>query len=323
MKIDNNLVYLRLENARMRLKEISSLLNKSSQRLKYSLNNLEKESILINPHCVFDYSYFGILLFRVYFKGGYISEKDRKNIIEQLSDDPYIVSIYELEGEFDLIMEFACPNPSKFNKELKKIATLIPTLNHYKIVLNVVTHLYPKYYLTKDSNLTILNNVHIIGGDRDVKEFNKNEMSVIKNILLNPKIRVTELANKSGINVKTANSILKNLKKNKVIRGFKYALDTNKLKINKFRLFIELHNLSPEKEKQIVDHMLKIEEIVQLNKTVGDWDMEVDIESFDKEKVRSIVMRLREEFKEIIQGFNIIEFYKYHKKSYLPLYLFE
>lgn len=322
VKIDYGLVYLQAENARIGLRGLSHHLKKTPQRLKYSISSLEKEGIIKNPYCIFDYSYFGLILFRVYFKGGYISDKDKDNIIRELSDNPYIVSIYELTGEFDLAVEFASPNPSKFNKELKKIAVLTPTLNDYKITLNLVTHVYPRHYLTKNADLQKLNTERILGGDRIREEFNMNEMKVMKNLLYNPTMRLMEFAESTELNVKTVKSVLNNLIKKNVIKGFKYMIDTNKLGINKCRLFLKLHNLSAEREGQLMTYFLKINEIVQVNKTVGDWDMEVDIEAIDKVKVRYIIREIREEFKDLIERFNLIEFYNYYKRSYLPLYLF-
>jgi len=68
--------------------------------------------------------------------------------------------------------------------------------------------------------------------------------------------------------------------------------------------------------------LLKTREIVQMNKTVGDWDMEIDIESLDSGRIRQIILQIREEFKDIIERFNLIEFHDSYKKSYLPNYLF-
>lgn len=322
-KVDYELIYLQSENARIGLKGLSCFLKKSSQRLKYSISSLEKENIIKNPYCIFDYSYFGLILFRAYFKSGYISEQDKIKIIKELESNPYITSIYELTGEFDFVVEFSSPNPSKFNKELKKIATLYPMLNDYKIILNIVTYLYPKDYLINNSNLHVLNSEKIIGGDREIETFNENEIKVIKNLILNPTIRITDLASRTELNIKTVKSIFKNLTRKSIVKGFKYNLDTNKLNINKSRLFLKLHNLTLERESQIMQYMLNNKEIVQINKTVGDWDMEIDIETLDKSRIRNIITQIREEFADLIEKFNLIEFYKYYKRSYLPSYLFK
>ncbi|MFH1275956.1 MAG: winged helix-turn-helix transcriptional regulator, partial [Candidatus Woesearchaeota archaeon] len=286
---------------------------------------MDTEVLVANPHVIFDYSYFGQILFRVYFKGGYIGEKDKADIVKKLSENGYVVSIYELLGEFDLAVEIEAPNPSRFNKELKKVASLIPTLNKYKVILNLVTHLYPRIYLVPKSNfdVTSFSSEIIVGGDRVISQFSENEMKIMHYLLENPKIRMTVLAKKSNLNIKTAISVFKELKKRKIIKGFKYTLDTTKLGIYKFRLFLRLHNLTAEKEDKLLEYFKQTKEIIQVNKTIGDWDLEVDIESFDKARIRYLTLQLREEFKELVEDFNLIEFFQIHKKSFLPSYLFQ
>jgi len=78
-----------------------------------------------------------------------------------------------------------------------------------------------------------------------------------------------------------------------------------------------------EREKQLKEYFLKTREVVKVNKTVGDWDIEIDIESLDKSKIRYLIVQLREGFKDLIENFNIIEFYQYYQVSYLPRYLFK
>jgi|SRR3989344_1564987 len=321
-KPDYAFLYLKSENARARLKELSRQLKKSPQRLKYTLSILEKEGVLKHPHCLFDYSYFGLILFRVYFRGGYLGEKDKERILSMLTQNPYVLSVYELTGEYDLVVEFAAPNPSKFNKELKQLIETSPTLNNYKVVLNIVTHIFPREYLLKDKTFTGIIYEKILGGDRKEESFKPSELQLLKELLHTPVAPLSSLASATTMNVKTVNSLLKSLVKRNVIKGFKYVLDASQISLYKHRLFLKLHNVSLERERQLMDYITRTKEIVQINKTVGDWDIEIDIESLDNNRIRYLIARLRDEFKEIIQQFNVIEFYDYYKKSYLPKYLF-
>ncbi len=320
---NTDLVFLASEDAREKLKNLSNILKKSPQRLKYSLKALEREGVMYNPHCVFDYSYFGLILFRVYFKGGYISEKGKGTIIEKLSENPYVVSIYELSGEFDLVIEIESKNPSRFNKELKTVADLIPELNNYKVMLNIVTHLYPRFYLAREIDpYSFMESEIIVGGDREVQPFSNNEMLVMKSLLSHPKMRFTRLAKESSMNVKTLMGEIKRLRERKAIRGFKYLVDGSRLGISKYRLFLRLHNMSKERDSQLLDYFKRTKEVVQVNKTVGDWDMEVDIEAFESSRIRYIISQIREDFKDVLHSFNLMEFMRFHKRSYLPGYLF-
>jgi hypothetical protein len=51
--------------------------------------------------------------------------------------------------------------------------------------------------------------------------------------------------------------------------------------------------------------------------------MEIDVESLDKARIKHIISQLREDFKDLISYFNIIEFYQYYERSFLPRYLFD
>ena len=163
----------------------------------------------------------------------------------------------------------------------------------------------------------------IVGGDREKDFFKPEEMEIIKVLLHNPTIRYTKLAKESGLNIKTAKSILNNLTKRNIIRGCKYLIDKNKLSIHKNRLFLKLHNLDLEQESRLLEYLHDNPEVIQLNKTVGDWDMEIDMESLDKSRTRYIISKLREEFSDLITSFNLIEVYDYYKRTYLPEYLFK
>jgi len=320
-KIDYNLLYVKSENSRMQLNEISHLLRKSPQRIKYSLSVLEKEGILGSCYALIDYSYFGLLLFRVYFKGGYFSEHDRARIVRSLENNQYVTSIYELTS--DLVVEFTSPNPSRFNKELKETSKLAKTLADYKIILNLVTYTMPNNYLTSRPTLQTKHLEKIIGGDRPKEEFSKNEILVLRHLLIAPNARMTKIAEETKLNPRTVKTTMDKLTDRKIIRGYKNSIDLNALGIHKVRLFLKLHNLQNKREKELVEFCIRSNEIVQLNKTVGDWDMELDIEAMDSKKTRIVVMTLREKFRDLIERFDLTEFYNYYKRTYLPTFLFE
>ncbi len=267
--IDKNLVYMLAENSRISIKKLSSLLKKSPQRLKYNITAIENEGIITSPYCIFDYSLFSLILFRVYFKGGYIAEDDKNSVLERLKHNPFVTTIYEMTGEFDLVVELISPNPSKFNKELKKISMMIPSMPDYKVILNIVSYIYPRDYLLTKRELKIHNIHSIVGGDREHVMLNKNELLIIKSILSKPKGRLTELAKGSGLNIKTAKAIIESLEQRKIIKGYKYVLDTSRLGLNKCRLFVKLHNLSKKREDELMKLMQETEDIVQINKTIA------------------------------------------------------
>ncbi|NQV91226.1 Lrp/AsnC family transcriptional regulator [Candidatus Woesearchaeota archaeon] len=327
---EREIIFFYTEQARLKMKGLALLMKRSPQRLKYNLKTLETTNLVLKPFSIIDYSYFGLHLFRVYFKGGYISEKDKEKILQKIKEHPYVISIAELTGGYDLVLEMQAPNASRFNKELKSMISQFPNLNNYKIILNIVTHLYPRSYLLKGSRLlkevSVTSNFEndiVIGGDREYQKLTDTEINIIKNLLYTPRVRLTKLAKATNLNVKTATKILQNLQNRNIIRGFQHLLDINALGFFRQRWFLKLHNISQERENDLMDYFLKTPEIIQVNKTVGDWDMEVEVESLEKTKVRFLIVQLRENFIDLIENFNNIEFYQYHQRTFLPKYLFQ
>ncbi len=320
--IDLSLIHLRSESARMSLKDLAKHLHKTPQRTKYTLSLFDKERILRSPHCLIDYSAFGVVVFRVYIKGGYVRDQEKTKMIEQLTHNPSILSIIEFEGEYDFAVEVGIRHPSEMRSHLTTLMRTIPSVTDYKVLLNLSTYLYHANYLTKEPALDTVSSSIIIGGERPPETINNRELQVIEQLVAKPLARLSHLAHITTLHEKTVKTIIDNLTDQKIIRGFRYVRDLEKLNITKRRLFLKLHNLSQEREKSLLTFFEQTPEIVQADFTLGDWDVELDIESLQKSKIRYIIVRLRDEFKDIIERFNLIDWYTTYQRAYLPQWLF-
>lgn len=319
VKIDKNLLYMYSENCREPFSSIAKRLHKSPQIVKYSINRFEKQGIIPFYYTVVDYSLLNMLLFKVYFKGGGSKGPEINYLVKKLVDNPSVVSVYETGGQYDLIVEFMAENPSKFNKELRFLINDYQELKNHDIIINVVSHIYPRYYLLKkrDSNYSTIPKEIIIGGDREISKITKNEKKVLISLVINPRERITSIASKLDINVKTAISAIKSLEEKRIIRGYKSGLDTEKLNITYNRITLKLHNINPEKEKKLLDFCLNTPEITKLSKTLGEWDVEIDIETYSQDEFRRIYLTIREEFKDMIMLFNSYRVYNKFKHKYI------
>ncbi|MBN2567440.1 Lrp/AsnC family transcriptional regulator [Candidatus Woesearchaeota archaeon] len=317
---DFDLVFLRAEDARCRLKELARLLRKSSQLVKYRVSSLLRRGVLFDPYCVVDYAYLGLLLFKVYIKGAYVGEKDKAAMIRRLGEDPDVVAVYELGGEYDLVIEVMAENPSRFGKVVRRLVDHNPTLRHHTVALNVVTHLYPRQYLVRKlPSLSSIKPEIIIGGDREPKALSPQERAALRALVLNPTMGVSRLAKEAEINPATMRKIMRLLRKARVVRGCRYSVDVGGIGASQYRIFLSLHNLTAEREEGLFDAFREAKEVINASKTIGDWDLEVDVASLDAPAVRRLTMELRERFKDIIASFNITEFYQGHVRRYLPL----
>ncbi len=322
-KINKRLLYFYGENCRLSLSKIAKKIHKSPQLVKYTINRLEKNKIILFYYTIIDYSCFDMLLFKVYFKGGCSKGSELNLLVKKLMENPYVTSIYEMGGQYDLLVEFMAQNPSKFNKELKMLIKENEELNNYDIIINIVSHIYPRDYLMprnkKAKDLNFPSEI-IVGGDRDKIVLNDKEKRILLAFVENPKIRLTSIASKLDINIKTAISVINSLKSKKIIRAYKSALNTDKCDLINNMITLNLHNIEPEKENNILDFCLNNPNIVKISKTIGAWDVEIDVETSSSTDFREIYLKIREEFKDVIKSFNSYRIYKVFKHNYLVDY---
>jgi len=172
--------------------------------------------------------------------------------------------------------------------------------------------------MVKDVGISI-----VIGGDRAPEQWDPRELAILHFLIGDPTLRLTTLAEKCHLNIKTVMMLLKGLQQRKILRGFQYILNHHFLGIIKQRLFLKLHNLSEQREEQLMHFFLSTPEIVQVHRTIGDWTMEVDIESLDQLRLRQVIRDIREQFKDLIETFTMMEFDRYYYKSFLPRHVVE
>jgi DNA-binding Lrp family transcriptional regulator len=309
-KSEKRFLYYYSDNCRITYSQLGKMIKKSPQNTRYYVNSIEKESIL-NYHTLIDYSYLDLLMFRVYFKGGF--SRGITPLIQHISKSGYLASISTISGQYDISMEFLARNPSRFNKQLKQLVQDFKELSNYDLIINVVTHIYPRSYLVNKTDDII------IGGDRKPRILSQSEIILLKLLVNNPKIKVTELAHKSQMNIKTVILRLKDLQK-ELVMGFRTEFDMDKFGIYRNRIILKLHNINVAVEESLLKFCTQNEHIVCLNKTMGLWDIEIDIETSDMIKFREIFFIIREQFKDIIQSFNYFRIFNTHYRKYVPDY---
>lgn len=319
---DLNLVAWASENARLKLKEAATVLKKSPQALAYTLQQAEKQGILSTPFAAIDYSFLGLLLFKVYCKGSYLTDEEKAGVASALRKNDYVAAVYTVEGEYDLCVELLAPNPSRFNKEFRAINAILKHVPEYRVVLNVVSHHYPRHYLPKNPVvLSRFSSEIVMGGDRPKKDFSPEEMAVMKALAKDPCSPLTKLAEHAQMHAATFKKTLQQLQEQKIVRNCKYVFNAHKAGMEHVRLLIDMQVVSEQDKAALLEYAKSRKEITQLHWTIGDWTLELDVEAKDRPQLRKSLIEFRQAFKTVIRSVQIIEVYEYYARTYLPQFM--
>ena len=311
------MLYLLDRNSRTTLSKVAKSLKTSEQRISYTLKSMTKKRQIKYYATVFDYSKFDynayLVLLRIIHKNKELSQK----IVQDLKELPEVVRIESLQGKFDISAVFLSPNPSSFNKTLKRfISEHKKTIKENNICTVIVMHKYGRQYLnpwmksgTEDM---------VIGGDRSPVKLSESEELTCKALLEKPEAKFKELNKMTGLTFKTVSSKIKNLKKRKIVRKFEPILDCNRLKITNKLLLIKYSEYDVSNENKLTSFCKTKPEVVSSMKTFGSWDLIINFEALKEEKFDNFMTALREEYEELIADFEIIPIKNKEKFSYLP-----
>lgn len=308
-------------DSRMPFAKIGKKTRMSQQRISYSVNSLIERNVIEKFYSLIDYSKFDVLRFRVYFNVNYTNEEEFKELIKHLKNEPSTSWIATCEGKYDIICTFLASNPSSFNKTLKRIMREFPNqLQNYIILTTIVMRHFGRKYLF--NSLSNFPKEGIIGGDRKAEYFDDADMEILNLIAENARISSVDIANKLSLTAKTVITRIKKLLKRGVLIGFKPALNVREINYMAFLLLIKCHNVIPEIEDKLVNYLKSHPNVVNMAKTLGEWDFEIHIEVKSWYVYRKIVIEIRQKFATLIQGVESIPIYEsYHKINYFPEFL--
>ncbi len=306
-------------DARMPFSTIGKKLKKSQQQISYTVSSMINKGILQKFYTLIDYAKLGAISFRIYFRVNYIDEKRFLDFIKNLAENPHVSGISACGGRYDILCTFLTCNPSRFNKDIRKIIEKFSKQVHDHLILtNIVTHEYGRKYL-----MSSIMPEYVVGGDRQPETIDRTDIDILTEISEDARKSSVDIANKLSVNSKTVINRIKKLKKKKIIRCFRPQIDPAGIGLASYLLMIKYHNISSKEEKELVNFLRVQKNAVRLTKTIGKWDMEIELEVENQMELRKVEMQMRQKFSSIIQNISTIPVYYTYKRSYFPEFILE
>jgi DNA-binding Lrp family transcriptional regulator len=317
-KRDLKLLFELDSNYRQPYSRIGRGVRMSQQLVSYKVKSLTSGGILLGNFPLIDYSRFGYLGFRVFFKVNYADRQKFSEMVEKMKKHPSITMVMDCEGRYDLMLVFAARNPSSFNKMLRDIISDNPEqLKNCMILTTVVEHHFLKKYLTTRK----VEGDTVIGGDRETVGVDETDRKILR-ALTEGRKSIVEIAGFSRSNPKTVMSRLRKLERG-VINGYRMMINNEAIGISTNKILIKYHNISVEREDELRRFCRRDPNITEFIKTFGEWDLELTVETRTKKEFRNLYLTLREGFEDIIQDFDNFSVFRVHKRQTLPEEFFE
>lgn len=282
------------KNSREQQRTIAKRMRISPQTLKYNLDSL-RENQVFTEHAIIDPARLGLITIRAFLSFTTFNKHTQEDIINELCEEPDVVLVQRLRLGADVLVEYAVPNLSYFNKAhtafLHRNNDAVRNKRTYPVL---VRYAFERTYLHKRATQRSM----ILSGDREAAQTSDVEDAVLQALINDPSASSAQLARETGHDPRTVRRALNACEQEKIIRGYSIDIDYEQANINCALLGVQFSYVTKDEMKRFVEFANQTQEIVGLAKVIGPESVFVTIETF--ESYTTVIERLRAHF-EIIE----------------------
>ena len=290
------------KNARQSNSQIGKKVGLSKEVVKYRIDKLIENKVIIRLHTVINYFKLGIIKFKLYLRLTNTNKEKIGEIAQYFKQHSKTEWVALTSGQFDLIVGFLVNNVNEFDDEVQLV------LNNFSDYIQekaVTTTLYlahhTREFLKTKPEKEISKIVYHTTKDKQEK-ISKIEEELIGIITNNARMPATEIAKKLNTTPKTIQYHLKELEKRKIIVAYKAHIEPRSIDKILCKAIIYLANTTQIKLNNFVNYASSLPGAIWPQRVMGNWDFELDFEIESYDKFQEMILNLKEKFPDIIKN---------------------
>ena len=311
-KNDKKILMALEENSRYSNKTIARITSLNEHVVAYRIKRMFDSGLVKKICCVIGRGSIYPVGYRIFLRFQNISAEKEKELINRGVKNKFVCYIGGVVGHWDMLISIFVSDPKQFMEEYNKIVLGFEDFIQEKEIVN--------YLEIVDFNRTYLHGAEpneMLEYDGKFKDTKLDDVDkkLLSQLADNSRQTLIELSNKTNVSPDTVKNRISRLEKEKVILGHAIFFDYEKLGINYYVVLLNLRNVMEKREKEFRNFCLQHKNITYWIKTIGSYDLNIEIESTEKE-MHEIISKIREKFGDIIKNIEILNANKAYKYSY-------
>jgi len=312
---DKRLLYELDFNSRQSNAQIAKKIGLSTEVVNYRIKRLEKENIITKYLLIVNLYKLGIMQFKICLSFAHLKSEKINLIIEKIKQKKEAKWVVSTKGNWDLIISLETDSLEHIDSLKDEIVSMFgDSINKKAISILVEAQTHNKNFLLEDK--TQIHESRIIMKKDKLVKLDELDLKILKSLSENSRKPIVDIAHELKSTVRIVNYRIKQLQKNKIILGYKIAINYEKLGIDFFKTFIYLDNPKKERVKSLIQFFSAHKNVIHHVKVLGNWDLEPEFEVASEEEFYKILDKIKDEFSDIIKDVDIITISREHKFVY-------
>ncbi len=307
------------EDARLAEAAIGKKVGTSKQVVRYRLNKLKEEGIVENYYTMMDVGKLGYDSYYVFVQLTGLNLNEENEIYKKMLKLPYISWLITGVGRWDSVILVCSKSIAQFNEHLEELKKLLGKHLHEYIFTTLIKAEHVSYKFvrstTKESLKTTPKN--------KILTLDKIDKAILKTLNQSGRMLVTDLSLKTKYPLYTVHHRLKQLKKEKIIQGFRPKINVQKLGIQWHLLLIKFKSVSEERAKKFIEFCKNNKYVYYATNTVGLYNVMLDVHVKNTEEFRDFLFEIKESFEDVILLYESIVVFEEKILTYVPSIVLE
>ncbi len=312
---DRKILYELDLDARQPCSQIAKKVGLSTEVVNYRIKRLEQEKIITQYQIVLNLAKLGVIQFKLVLSFQHMDSEKLSSIIKHLESNKEIKWIASSKGRWDIIISAEANSLQEIKFINDKILCAFSSFIKEKALsICYKSEVFYRDYLLNNKNH--FEKERILFDNLDKAKIDELDLKIIKELSENGRKPVIDIAHKLKENERVINYRIKQLIKNKIITGFRIAINYSKLGLNFYKTFFYLDDPKKERVEQLLKYFKSNKNIIHNVQVVGNWDLEPEFEVDSETEFDNIIIEIRDKFSDIIKSVDILTISQEHKFVY-------
>lgn len=319
MKIDlsdKRILFELDRDSRQSNKQIAKKVHLSEQVVGNRIKRLQELGIIEYFYVKTNPSALGYMHLKIYLRLHNLTAEKEVELIKDLNQQKNIYWLASLRGKYDLEASIYVKNIVEFTDKYEE---LFAKWRDYILERNVIV-LERAFTYTKAYFVPNQKSEAIIYGlvNEKTKPLDVLDISLLKILNKEGRKSLIEIARQLKVSADTVKYRLNNLKKSGIITGFGVKIDYRQLHHQYHLICLKLQNMNQQKYLKLEQLALLNKNIIIFIKTIGDHDVELEVETTNNNELDELMKTLRDHFVSEIKNYEILEVTREHRMTYYP-----
>ncbi len=315
--LDRKILHQLDKGSRTSYSAIAKRLKTSPQVVKYRVENLYTRGILLYCWPMVEYRGIGYFFGLHFIKLQNMNPKKEEELYDYLNSHKNIPIIMRSQGYVDLIIAIDGNGIHQLSEIVRELQNKFSELFvEWDTVIPIGFSRFDRNYLVGKEEITP--DVAFTGAPKKMA-VDETDRKILSMLNYNARVSTREIAEKVGISYESALKRIRTMEKVGVIQAYTILPDHLKLGYPRYRTLVKFKNLNEQEERKFFTYCNLHPNIVHHLKVLGNWDLVIDIEVENMEKLREIIMDIKFKFSNVVQAVEPNYVYKIDQFRDIPV----